>query len=223
MKLLIAFEGIDGAGKYIQLQKTKTWLEKEVVECFVPHSSEPADDTPLGKAIRAMLKGTLAKPKDPFEFQRLYVLHRAELIATRARPFFEDCAKENIPAVLLKKRYAMSTVAYGMLSGRPPEDFIRLHEEIMGPQMIWPDLTILLDCPAKEAVRRIAARNGKPEYFEKVPTLEKVRENYLAACDVDPFKGKGRVMVVDGTPPENGVFENVQNAVARMILAQVFS
>lgn len=218
LRLLIAFEGPDSAGKWTQMHKVRDWLQV-LTNYEVPFSSEPSDDpdsgTPLGKTIRKMLKGELPRPKDPFEFQRLYVLNRGELIVSFMRPRFEERAQRGIPCIYLKERYAMSTVAYGMLSGRPPEDFIRLHEEVIGSHMIWPDITILLDLPAREAIRRIAKAREEPEHFEKIGTLAKVRDNYHIAKSIGPFNGK--VAVVDGNRSEEEVFASVKAAIEPLL------
>lgn len=218
LRLLIAFEGIDGAGKWTQMHKVRDWLS-ELTNYEVPFSSEPSDDTdsgtPLGKTIRKMLKGELPRPEDPFEFQRIYVLNRAELNVCFMRPRFEERARLGIPCVYLKERYALSTVAYGMLSGRSPEDLIQLHEDVVGSHMMWPDLTILLDLSAEEAIRRIAKGRDHSEFFEKEKTLEKVRENYLRARFIGPFRGK--VAVVDGDQSENVVFEAVKKTIRPLL------
>ncbi|GEM_PF-3576150 len=218
LRLLIAFEGIDGAGKWTQMHKVRDWLG-ELTNYEVPFSSEPSDDpdsgTPLGRTIRKMLKGELPRPEDPYEFQRIYVLNRAELIACFMRPLFEKRAKLGIPCPYLKERYALSTVAYGMLSGRPPEDFIKLHEDVVGPQMIWPDLTILLDLSAEEAIRRIAKGRDHTEFFEKKERLEKARANYLKARYIGPFAGK--VAVVNAEQSEEEVFLGVQAAIMPLL------
>lgn len=210
----IAFEGIDGSGKFTQREKTRDWLQGAGYRVIC--GSEPndtRDGTELGRTIRKMLKHELPRPQDPYEFQRLYVVHRMELIITRYAPFLYGWEGKTPVAkrILILERNALSTVAYGMLSGRPPEDFIGLHEEVIGPQMIWPDLTILLDLPAEEAIRRIAKGRNHAELFEKREQLENVRANYLKARSIGPFAGK--VAVVNGERSEEEVFSAVRSSV----------
>lgn len=218
LQLLIAFEGPDYAGKNTQTLRTKTWLEG-LYNYEVPFISEPNDDelggSHLGRTIRKMLKGEIERPSDPFEFQRLYVLQRGEDIACFIRPFFQKRLKRKLPAIHLMDRYVASTITYGMLSGRPAEDFIRLHKEVIGPQMIWPDLTIFLDVPAEESIRRIAAAHSEPEHFDKVELLTKVRENHLAISSMDPFAG--HFAVVNGDQSEDAVFEEVKAAILPLL------
>ncbi|MBI2278803.1 MAG: dTMP kinase [Candidatus Brennerbacteria bacterium] len=211
--LLIAFEGIDGAGKLTQASMVERWLAG-----FSAHTlflSEPNDNTYLGKTIRKMLKGEIPKPH-PFEFQRLYVLQRAEDVACFIKPFFAKNGSVEQPAVCIMERYALSTIAYGMLAARKPESFIKLHQDVVGPQMIWPDLTILLDLPAEEAMRRIVElRGSKTEDFEKVETLRTVRLNYLDAANLWPFRKK--IAVVDGALSPEEVFKEVKREISSLL------
>jgi|SRR3989338_2840522 len=146
--LLISFEGIDGAGKRTQVIKTKEWLE-ELGEKVV-WSSEPNDVSGVfGTQIRKILKHELSGPEDPIEFQRIYILDRAQDIFFFIKPALNE------GKIYLMERFALSTIAYGMLSGKSADFFIEMHKQILGPSMIWPHLTILLDLPAKVAMERL--------------------------------------------------------------------
>lgn len=200
----IAFEGIDGAGKFTQLAKTRFWLEK--LGHNVTWSSEPNDHTsPIGKHIRAILKREQPRPTDPVEFQRMYVIDRAQDIICFIQPTIAR------GTMYLIERYGLSTVAYGMLSGTSPETFIRLHEAVLGSSLVWPDLTILIDISAKEAIRRLAAVRGEPQLFERTDFLARVRKHYLALADHPYFRH--RVAVVNGERNEDEVFAAIQKLI----------
>lgn len=208
--MLIAFEGLDWSGKFTQLHLTKDWLEE--LGYRVSWAAEPNDRTsPIGIAIREMLQGKRERPADPFEFQRLYVIDRAQNLFNWYLPYLEGHPER----VYLLERYALSTLAYGMLGGRPAEDFIKLHEDVVGPRMLWPDVTVLIDLPAEDAIRRIAKAREEPEHFEKLPLLKQVRENYLKARYFKPFQ-KGAV-VVDGASTKEKVFEDVKAALEPLL------
>ncbi len=218
-KLLIAFEGIDGAGKWTQREKTRDWLAGlgYVVMCGSEPNDDPDTGTPLGNAIRNMLRGEprYVRPKDPFEFQRDYVLDRAQDIICFINPFFSKPANRNKNLACLMERYALSTITYGMLSGRPAEDFIKLHNDVIGAQMLWPNITAILDLSAEEAIRRIAKARGEPEHFEKVETLTKVRKHYLEIAGHPYFRGK--TAIVDGEGSEDEVFERVKSVLQPLL------
>lgn len=207
---LLTFEGMDASGKFTQSEKTRDWLESLGYNVAV--AKEPNDQSsPMGIRIREMLRGEAERPSDAFEFQRLYVIDRAQNFFVWYLKFLE----RGLGNVDIIERYALTTLAYGMLSGHPPEDFIRLHEEVIGPRMIWPDLTILLDIPAEEAVCRIANGRDHVEFFEKEKTLVQVRKNYLQARNIGPFAG--RVVVVDGMPAADEVFQSVKAAILPLL------
>ncbi len=201
-QILIAFEGIDGAGKYTVLSSVRAWLKSlgYRVEC----SSEPnGESSPLGKHIRAILKGELPMP-EPLEMQRLYVLDRAQDIACLINPFLRQ------GGVYLIERFAFSTIAYGMCEGIPLEKLVALHTEVMGDSMRWPDLTVILDLSGREAVQRIAAGRDHFEYFEKEEKLETIRQNYLAIAAHPRFKDA--TVVIDGAPSPEEVFKKTKEA-----------
>jgi len=209
----IAFEGIDGCGKFTQLHKTKAWLEK--LSFLTAWSREPNDISSLiGKAIKEMLQGERFKPKNPFEFQRLYVLDRAQDLFVFIDPWL---SRTN--SVFLMERFALSTIAYGMLSGKPAQVFIDLHEEVIGPRMIWPDLNIVLDVSAEETIKRISSDSNRTqkELFEKLETLAKVRQNYLSLTDFPKFKDSTVVINSERTTDE--VFEDVKTVIKSRISA----
>lgn len=208
--LLIAFEGIDGAGKFTQLQKTKEWLE-DSWGFIVNWSSEPNDtSSPLGVMIRKILKRELPKPEDSLEFQRMYILDRAQDIFVYIKPNIE---KEK--HIYLIERFGLSTIAYGMLAGKPADFFIEMHKQVLGTSLIWPDLTILLDLPAKTAIERISKSRDTKQLFEKEKILEEVRENYLSLVKHQEFKDS--IVVVDGSPEPNITFNKVMNVVKSKI------
>ena len=130
----------------------------------------------------------------------------------RAQDIFCSIAPAlKVGGIYLIERYALSTIAYGMLSGKPPEVFINLHREVVGPGMVWPDLTVLLDVSVETAIKRRLAARSKLELFEKRESLERVRQSYLRLVH-HPFFTE-RVVVVDGEGSPEGVFERVKKTI----------
>lgn len=204
--ILIALEGIDCCGKSAQLQPATPWLAwlRSGTRRPITWGAEPTDDwSPIGNHIRAILQKREPFP-GCFELQRLFVIDRAQDLFCRIEP---ELARG---AIRLQERYALSTIAYGMLDGDASE-YIRLHREIIGPRLRWPDLSIIVDISAEEAVRRQSRRDGQPpaELFEKKELLEKVRANYLALR----FRtGLGQIAVVNGEQAKEAVSAEIQDA-----------
>lgn len=206
--LLISFEGIDYAGKDTQAEKTRNWLGD--LGYLVGYSNEPNDNefggSPLGHTIRKMLQGKIAKPEDLFEFQRMYVLDRGQDIFCFIRPVLDN------GDVYVIIRYGFSTIAYGMLSGNPPEKFIQLHKDVLGPSLIWPDVTVLIDISGEESARRLAKAKNKPEFFEqKREGLEKVRQSYLQLAKHPEFSKS--IVVVNGERSVEEIFEDIKKII----------
>lgn len=198
---LIAFDTIDGGGKFTQLHKLRVALEKWRPELpGVGFSSEPNDtSSPTGQFIRSILTKKVP-PTEEFRSQRLFVLDRAQDIFCYIEPAIRS------GRFYLIERYAYSTIAYGMLSGLPAEHFIQLHYDIVGPRMLWPDLTIILDLPVDVALERVQKRAIESgitadQFFEKKDMLEKVRANYFELSQRSDI-GASCVIDARGTPDE---------------------
>lgn len=209
--LLIAFEGIDGCGKQTQLNKTRLWLES--LGFSVQFSHEPNEESsPIGKTIKKILSGEMPMPEEAAEFQRLYVIDRAQ-----------DTIAYILPAlrkghIYLIERFALSTIAYGMLSGKPAEFFIKMHQDVIGSHLVWPHRNIILDVSAEEAIRRIAVNRGRPEYFERADLLSRIRNHYLALADLPEFRA--RTVVTNGERTPDEVFEDVKRAIEPILPAR---
>ena len=193
----IVFEGIDRCGKLTQLHKIRGWLEDRNYQvCFY---SEPNDQSSLiGQRIRQILKHGIGPPA-PLEFQRMFVIDRAQSIICFLRPALETGCIE------LVERYAHSTIAFGMLD-RPAEDLIELHRQVIGPNMIWPDLTFIFNISPEEALRRMAKNRDVPQYFEKKDKLERVRKNYLEISRRDDM---GEMVVINAERSPEAIFNEI--------------
>ncbi len=199
---LIALEGIDGCGKDSQAERTISWLQKLGFD--VKFSREPSD-TPIGQTIRKMLRGEMPKIADAKEFQRLYVIDRAQDIVSTIKP------RLDAGNICLMGRFTFSTVAYGMLDGISAEEIMEMHEQIIGAHLIWPDLNIIFDIPSKEALRRIEKGRDRKEFFEKEAWLEKIRQNYLQVAEHPRFKNS--TVIIDASPDEEKIFQDVKKSI----------
>jgi len=206
--LFVVFEGIDRCGKLTQLHKARDWLEEVYPDRFIAFFSEPNDQSsPIGRRIRQILKHELKSPNNPLEFQRMFVIDRAQNIFCFLEPLLEN------GAIVLVERYAHSTLAFGMLDC-PLDNLVELHEQVIGPNMIWPDLAFIFDISPEGALKRLAASQDAPQYFERKEKLERVRRNYL---EISKRKDLGRMVIVNAERTPEEIFEEVKKLLLPII------
>jgi thymidylate kinase len=166
------------------------WLqEKTGREVLIGWEPKQEEQGVWAGAIRKVLRGELQPPADPLEFQRLYLFDRAEDIYFTIAPRLKD------GNILLYDRYALSTLAYGMLSNISVDRLITLHDEVIGPAMVWPHLNIILDLDPAIALSRKSQQYDKPDLFEKIESLNGIRNAYRVVAEHPRFKAS--TIVVD--------------------------
>jgi len=164
-ELFVALEGIDGSGTTTLLKRLKKLAERAGVLIFT--TCEPFAGSETEKEIRARLDvNNKAFPMlDPLGMQTLFIVDRFGHIKAIIRPKLEE------GYLVISDRYFMSTLAYGMAFGLNPEKLLFVHQiksDESGVSFVRPNLTFLLDLPAKEAIARKVKQGGTPEHFEKL-------------------------------------------------------
>lgn len=191
--LLIAFEGIDGAGKTTQARRLGAHLA--AVGEDVLFSKEPTDGR-WGSIVRASAKsGRLSFEEELSAF----IADRQDHLAGKISPALEA------GRTVIVDRYFYSTLAYqgirtSGLSGFEP----RVRENV-----IVPDIVLWLDVPVSIAMQRIRSRDGEGNLFEREDDLLRIGEIFreIAARDA-------AVVRIDATPPE----QNVERAIMRAVV-----
>ncbi|HLD78178.1 MAG TPA: dTMP kinase [archaeon] len=156
---LILFEGIDGSGKSTQLALLKAALPGPV-HAFRHHDREG----PIGQLIESFLRH-----KNSFPPSAQFQLFTADFLdsAPRIRALLDG------GATVLLDRWLPSAVAYQSALG-----FAQARSIARMLPLPKPALTLLLDLPASEAVRRKLTNPDRFDSSERL--LAKVRANYLA-------------------------------------------
>ena len=159
--VLIAIDGIDGAGKTTQTTILKDYYTE--IGFNVSTFKEPTNGFYGRRTKELAANGRhVITPEEELE---LFINDR-----------IEDCKFNIIPALEAKNivvvdRYYFSTIAYQGALGLDIDKIIELNENIA----VIPNLVFILNIPVKEAMRRIVKiRNDKVNYFEKAPYLSKV-------------------------------------------------
>lgn len=165
--LLIAIEGIDGAGKTTQVDLLEKYLQSVGVP--VVRSKEPTDG-PWGKKIRASA-ATGRMPLD--EELAAFIEDRREHVRDVIQPAL-DAGK-----VVILDRYFYSTIAYQGSRGANVEEV----ERKMLAEFPIPDVVFVIDVPAEVGVARVRHGRGEvPNEFEQVATLDRCRYEFMKMC-----------------------------------------
>lgn len=203
MGLFITFEGPEGSGKTTQLRLLAGWLG-DAGHDVLP-TREPGG-TRLGDAIRqVLLDPTFSETRPETEFL-LFSAARAQIVSEVIRPHLEA------GGVVLCDRYADSSLAYQGYGRRLDLGILRAITGFATGHLV-PDLTIYLDLPVSEGLRRKQgcdqAEWNRMER-ERQEFHERVRAGYLALASAEP----GRWLVVDAMQPILDVQRSIRERVA---------
>lgn len=178
--VLIAIEGIDGAGKTTQ---SKILLEKLADKGYPAIGLHEPTKGRWGQKIKELAKNGRHKTKPETELD-LFFLDRLEDVENNISPFLQK------KRIVIMDRYYFSSVAYQGARGLSP-DYIEKKNKKIAPM---PDITIILDLDSEVALRRIRhKRNMTPNHFERKRYLDRVRQVFLKQ-----FSNRPDVRIIDG-------------------------
>ena len=197
----IVFEGPEGAGKSLQIER----LAARLYASGVPHTvtREPGG-TAAAEAIRSVLLDRPELRLDGIAELLLFSASRHVHVEEVIRPALER------GEVVLCDRFELSTRVYqGWARGVPPETIEQVTRAATGG--LAPDLYVVLDVPVMVGTDRREAHGGRPDRIEREAEvfMERVREGYreLAAAEEGivildgsgaPDEVEGRILVLLG-------------------------
>jgi len=162
--LLVAVEGIDGAGKTTFCALAAQYFGERGVGCVV--SKEPTSGQ-WGMELRRSAKEGRLSLEDEVE---LFIKDRREHVGRFIQPALDE------GLVVLLDRYYFSSAAYQGARGADPDEIMRRNEEFAPA----PDLLLLFDLSPDTGMGRIAKRGDSPNEFETDDGLTRSREIFLA-------------------------------------------
>ncbi len=175
----ITFEGPEGCGKSTQAKL----LYKHLLKLKLPviYVREPGS-TKVGEQIRNILLNRNNKLSDRTE-TLLYMAARSHIIDEIIAPALKE------GKIIICDRFLDSTICYQGYAGNIDLDLIRCMGEF-ATNKITPALTILLDLPVEEGLRKRAVKifdrmEAKPLAYHK-----KVRQGYLTLARQEPNRIK---------------------------------
>lgn len=201
----ITFEGGEGAGKSTQVALLAERLRAGGFETVL--TREPGG-TPIGESIRALV---LDASPEPVSELLLFAAARAEHVAKVIRPALDH------GTWVVCDRFIDSTRVYQGLLGGAPRDLIgALEARTVAPT--FPDLTIILDLPPEEGLKRTEARGALTRFDAAHEEYHRrLRDGFRDVARAEP----DRCLLLDGCRAPELIADDVWTAVEARLLARV--
>lgn len=201
---LITLEGGEGAGKSTVLAAVRDQLGGLGIDLVV--TREPGG-TPVGEACRAVLLDPRLRGLCAESELLLMFASRAQLVREVVLPALEA------GRWVLSDRFTDASFAYqGGGRGQPHERIAEL--ERWAAAGVVPDLTLLLDLPVADGMRRANNRSAADRIeAESAEFFERVRAAYRARAAAAPQ----RFRTVDATQPLDAVLADVRRHIAAFV------
>lgn len=176
--ILVAFEGIDGAGKSTQAKDCYEFLSEQGFSCLLLR--EPTDG-PIGKKIRSLAQSGRDNIT-PFEEFTLFIEDRKEDVLLNINPALAQ------NKIILIDRYYYSSIAYQGALGLDP-NFIKTENEKIAPR---PQRVYYISISTELTDKRITRLRGDSiDLFEKKEYLKKVKSIFDSMDYPEIFKIDG--------------------------------
>jgi len=205
----ITFEGGEGAGKSTQAKRLAAWLEGQGRKVLL--TREPGG-SPGAEEIRKLLVQGAIDRWDPITETLLHFAARRDHLERVIRPALAA------GQWVLSDRFADSTLAYQGYGHGVDRGFIAaLESAVVGSQR--PDLTLILDLPVAQGLKRAGARRGPETRYEAMALAfhERLRQGFLAIASEDPQ----RCRVIDATANLEAVQAKLRAAITEKFQAEL--
>jgi dTMP kinase len=203
--MFITLEGPEGSGKSSQLPALAEFLHQQGRAVLT--TREPGG-TPIGEQVRSVIMNLKNTGMDPRSEILLFCAARAQLVEEVIRPTLKR------GEIVLSDRYADATLAYqGYGHGLSLVVLRQLLNFATGG--LWPDLTLLMDLPSEEGLRRKRSSGGEWNRLDayELAFHQRVRRGYLELARQEP----DRWCTIDATLPP----EMVQLALRQAVLERL--
>lgn len=194
----ITFEGGEGSGKTTQIKLLHDKLRAQNIPVVV--TREPGG-TPFAETVRTLLLNPDSPAHDALSQALLFYAARHDHLKTLIKP------QLSIATWVISDRFVDSSYMYQGVAGKLPPEFLQaLDRLVVGKCM--PDLTVVIDVPAKLGLSRAALRRGlgRSDVFEAkdIAYHEALRAGYLLLGKA--FK---RCYLVDGTKTIDEIAQSI--------------
>lgn len=203
--IMIAFDGVNGAGKSTILKKIAAHLKSLGLSVLV--TREPGG-TPIGESIRGILLDPNSSAMTDMAEVLLLTAARAQHVEEKIIPALER------GYVVLCDRYLASTISF---QHHAKGIDLKLIEQVSDIALkgFKPSAYFLFDLSVEEGARRVSVRNEALERFELMDLEfhQRVREGYLRQHEQNPED----FILVDASRAEQVVYMDVRNQVEALL------
>ena len=215
MSLFITFEGIEGSGKTTQLRYLQKHLQTLGYQTVT--TREPGG-CPISDTIRTLLLSPENSTMASHTELLLYSAARAQHVVEFIRPALAE------GKIVLCDRFADATTVYqGAGRGLDMTQLETINR--FATDGLTPDMTLILDHPVEEGLRRARARNrsdnleseGRFE-LEALTFHQRIRQGYLNLAAQED-----RIHIIDALDDVDTVAERISSAVDDFLAANSFN
>ena len=200
--MFITLEGSEGAGKSTLIKHLKKYFLNRNIEFIF--TKEPGASE-VGAKLRKLLLDKSVE-LDPLSETFLLLADRIEHVRKIINPALE--VNKNV----LSDRYLDSTYAYQGAGRKINKD--ELDKLIKPLKFPVPDLTIYLDLPVKEGLKRAKGRDRLDRFEEEeLDFFERIRNSYLKLAQED----SNRIVTIDSTNSEKEIFETAKEYIEKKL------
>lgn len=201
----IVIEGIDGAGTTTQTRLLCEWLEEQGENVLRTH--EPLkEDMHIGQII----KDHLLQDDDDHSPEAIALAFAADRLV-HLEDIINPAVKDG--KIVVSDRYYHSSMVYQPEHGADLDWVKEINKHARKP-----DLTVIVDVPAKESIRRQQDRDGGESsiIFENLDFQKNVREGYIELEEILDEN----LYIVDGKRSIEKVQEDVREIVRKEIFEE---
>jgi dTMP kinase len=189
--LLVAFEGIDNAGKTTQVQHVADWVKSQGRSTLISREMR----TGIGQCFRAEFEAGKLSPRVK---ALLFAADRYHRLETEIMPALEQ------GTVVLADRWALSSLVYRSIEGQGAA-----LAEFVNKDATPPDVTFLIDVDSNLAYHRGQIANRHSPYTADFLGLAQKR--YLEMVEQE------KLIVIDGSRPVEQVTESIIEHLAPLL------
>ncbi|MBE0663107.1 MAG: dTMP kinase [Bacteroidales bacterium] len=201
--LFIAFEGIDGSGKSLQV---KLLAESLIKAGHKVYSTFEPTDSPIGSIIRNIFQHKIEA--DHRVIAGLFVADRLNHLLNKTDGILKMLEEGY---TVITDRYYFSSYAYQGI--HMPLNWV-IEANSLSADLLRPDLNIYIDISPEISMQRLNSGRNSIELYETMDNLRNVRNKYSEVFEL--LRNKERIFVTDGNRAPEAIASDIWNAISQI-------